>query len=109
MIKGTFRLGGDQIEVVIKGNELLFFDVSSQLITTLEGLNIEKRGVIKEFPDLENNSNWKKEAINRLKEHMKKYEKEKDKLNYVRGELVKFGYTALFYQEAGFRPKKFNE
>ena len=77
------------------------------LFSDIEGIRLSKNGVLKEFPDLENNEDWRKEAINRLKEHMNKMETEREKIDYVKKELEKFGYTALFFQRAGFRPEKF--
>ena len=106
MIKGNFRLGNDVVEVIIKGNDLMFADTSG-MITTVEGLKLSKAGVIKEFPDLENDKEWKKKAIERLKEHMRKLDAEMKKINYVKEELIKHGYELLFLQRAGFRPQKF--
>lgn len=109
MIKSTYRLGGDNTEVIVRRDELMFFDVGAGVMTTLDGLKISKGGVIKEFPDLEEDDEWKKKAIERLKENIKKYKTEMDKTNYVKDELIKFGYEPLFYQRAGHRPKKFKD
>ena len=108
MIQGTFSLGVDLIQVVVKGNELLFYDISTGTITTIEGIKLDMSGVIKEFPDLKDDEEWRKKAINRLKEYMKKINGEMNKLNYVKNELVKFGWEAKYFQRAGFRPEKFN-
>jgi GTP1/Obg family GTP-binding protein len=108
LIQGTFQLGQDLIQVVVRGNELMFYDISTGTITTIEGLKLDFSGVIKEFPDLKDEDEWRKKAIERLKTHMKKFDKEMDKLNYVKNELVKFGWKALYFQKAGFRPMKFN-
>lgn len=107
MIHAQFKLAADIIEIVIEGNNLMFQDVGSGIITSIEGVRLSKAGVLKEHPDLKDNPDWKKIAINRLKEYIKKYPKEIEKLHYVKDELNKFGYQALFYQKAGFRPKKF--
>jgi hypothetical protein len=85
----------------------MFQDVGTGMITSVEGLRLSKAGVLKEHPDLKDNPDWKKIAINRLKDHVKSFKNEMNKLNYVKDELNKFGYDALFYQRAGFRPKKF--
>ena len=53
------------------------------------------------------NEDWRKEAINRLKEHIKKMNSEMEAMNYIKDELTKQGYTALFLQRAGFRPQRF--
>ena len=107
MIKSTFKLANEIQEVIVRGNELLFFDVSSGLISTVEGLQFSKQGVIKEFPDLKDDADWKKKVIERLKEKMKTFNTEMERTNYVKGELEKFGYEPLYYQRGGFRPKKF--
>lgn len=107
MWKGTFKIGGEVIEVVIKGNELYFYDTSSRMTTTLEGLKISKAGVLIEFPDLKDDKEWKAKAVERFKEHLKTIKIEEEKLNYVKDELIKHGYEPLFKQRGGHRPKKF--
>ena len=107
MWKGTFKIGGEVIEVVVDKNQLLFYDTSSQMTTTLEGLKLSKAGVLIEFPDLDGDKEWKIKAIKRLKEHIKKIEMEEDKLIYVKDELIKHGYIPLYKQRAGHRPRRF--
>ena len=109
MLKGTFKIGGEVIEVVIDGNQLLFYDTSSQMTTPLEGLKLSKAGILIEFPDLEGDKEWKVKAIDRLKSHLKTLKREEDKLYYIKDELVKHGYLPLFIQRAGFRNHKFKE
>ena len=104
-ILGTFRIASDIQEVIIKGNELYF--AQNGIITSPDGVKMDKSGVIREFPDLENNEEWRKIAIERLKTHIKNMKTEMDAMNYVKDELTKQGYTALFMQRAGFRPEKF--
>jgi hypothetical protein len=100
-------LGGDIQEVIVKGNELLFFDIGSGMITPITGLKLSKSGCIKEFPDLKEDKDWKLKSIERLKEKMKTYNTEMEKMNYVKEELEKQGYEPLILQRAGFRPMKF--
>ncbi|HDK42869.1 MAG TPA: hypothetical protein ENG87_05800 [Candidatus Pacearchaeota archaeon] len=107
VILSAFRLGGDVFECVIDGNNLLFRDTSTQMITPVSGLRFSKAGVLKEFPDLKDDVEWKIKALERLKEHIKELNSEKEKLEYVKNELVKFGYEPLFFQRGGFRPQKF--
>lgn len=106
MIKGTMFLGQEVIEVIVRGNELLFFDVSSGMISPVEGLRIKKSGVVKQFPDLEEDDEWKQKAIQRLKGHMKEFKTEEQRLNYVKDELLQYGYEPKIVQRAGFRTKK---
>jgi len=107
MIFGNFRLGGDEVEVIIDESNIMFRDTSSGTTTTIHGLKLSKGGVIKEHPDLKDDDNWRKKAIERLKEHTKKFKTEKDKLNYIVEELSKHGYEPRFFQRAGHRPQKF--
>ena len=109
MINATFRIGGDLVSIKIEGHNLLFFDVGSGLISTIEGIRLSKAGVLKEHPDLKNEIEWKKIAIKRLKEHIKKFNNEMDRIIYVKNELIKYGYIPLNYAKHGFRPKKFKE
>lgn len=106
MIGGVFRSGGDVQRVVVDGNALFFQDVSTNMTTTLEGIRFSKGGVIKEFPDLENDEDWRKKAIERLREHIKKMETEKEKIDYVKDELIKFGWTELYFQKKGHRAER---
>ncbi len=84
----------------------MFADTSGQ-ITTIEGLKLNYAGVIKEHPDLKDNDDWRKEATKRLKKHMKNLTSEKAKMEYIKDELTKHGYDAMYYQRAGHRPTKF--
>ena len=106
MIKGTFSLSGMPIHAIIDGDNLFFCD-SDNRFTTIEGLKMDKQGTLREFPDLVEDEEWKLKAIQRLKEHIKQFKTEDEKLEYVRLELEKSGYKSLFKQRAGFRPQKF--
>lgn len=107
MINATFRIGGDMISIKVEGNNLFFFDVGTGQISTLEGIRFSKAGVLKEHPDLKDNPEWKKIAMERLKEHIKKFKTEMERIFYIKDELVKFGYEPLSYAKKGFRHKKF--
>lgn len=107
MIRGTFRLGGDIIEAIIDETNLFFRDLSSGTITTIEGLKLSRVGTIKQFPDLEEDKDWKEKGIKRFKEHLKKLRIESQKIEYIKEELLKHGYTPLIKQKAGFRPERF--
>lgn len=107
MINATFQLASDLVSVKVEENNLCFFDVGSGQVTTLEGLRMSKAGVLKEFPDLKDEIEWKKFAIDRLKDHMKSFNTEMEKMIYIKNELIKFGYAPLHYAKQGFRPQKF--
>jgi len=106
MIKGLFKFGGDLVEVIVDGGNLLFNDVSSGVMSPIEGLRLDKAGALKEHPDLIDNKDWKKETIKRFKKHVSKFKSEDDKIEYVKIELKNYGYEALTKQKAGWRPKK---
>ncbi len=108
MIIGVFELGSDIVETIVDKDNIMFRDASSGTTTTIHGLKLSKAGVIKEHPDLKDSEDWKKKAIERLKEHIKKFNTEIQKINYIKDELKKFGYTPLYSQRAGFRPKQFD-
>lgn len=103
-----FKFGGDLIETVWSEQGLMFYDPSSNMWTSPEGLRITKTGVIKEFPDLENDDEWKKKALQRLKDHIKSLKTEDEIQNYIINELIKYGYEPMCIQKAGHRPKKWN-
>ncbi len=109
MIRGVFKLGNGEItEVIVRGTELLFFDTSSGTMTNIAGLKLTKSGVVKEFPDLENDDDWRIKVIERFKDKIKEYKNEDERMNYVRSELEKQGYQGILKQRAGWRPKRFN-
>lgn len=105
MYKASFRFGGDIIDAIYSNGSLMFLDVSTGILTTIEGLKISKQGVIKEFPDLEGNEDWKKISIERFKAHIKSFQTEEQVIDYTIEELKKYGYTALYKQRGGHRPK----
>lgn len=106
MYKATFKFGGDYLEAIYSQHGLMFNDVSSNTLTTIEGLRLNKHGVVKEFPDLEDDINWRSKAIQRFKEHINKMKNEEEVINYIIIELKKHGYEPLFTQRSGFRIKK---
>ena len=106
MIAGFFRLGPDEVTIIIDGPNLLFTETNTGFTTTVEGLKLSQSGSIKEFPDLKDNPEWKKVVIQRFKDKVKGLRTEMDRINYAKEELVKQGYEPLMYQRAGHRPVK---
>lgn len=107
MIIAVFQLGSEQVEVIVDKENIMFRDAGSGTTTTIHGLKLSKQGVITEHPDLKDDPEWKKKAIERLKKHLKKFKTELQKVNYIKDELEKHGYTPLYKQRAGWRPEKF--
>jgi hypothetical protein len=106
-INTTLRLASEVIHIIVDGNNLMILD-SNNTLTTLDGIKFSHSGVLKEFPDLKDNEDWRKIALERLKNHIRSFKTDMEKTIYIKDELVKFGgYEPLFYQQAGFRPQKF--
>jgi hypothetical protein len=106
MIQATFKFTGENHAVIIDGNNIMFADDSGQ-VSTIEGIKLVKSGVVKEFPELENDPEWRRKVIERFKEKIRTMNSEIEKINYIKDEFVKFGHTALYYKRAGSRPMRF--
>ena len=106
MIGLVFTFGNDTIEVRVQDINVHFRTSELQQFATIDGLKLDKTGVIKEFPDLKDNEDWKAEAIKRFKDKIKKMATEMERANYVIEDLKKFGYKPMFMQRQGFRPTK---
>jgi hypothetical protein len=107
MIDVIFMLGGDHIFVRVIGNNIKFSNSSQgNLFASIEGMKLSKAGVIKEFPDLKDNENWKLIAIERFKEKIKECKTENEKVEYIIKDLSKFGYKPLYKKKAGFRTER---
>jgi hypothetical protein len=104
MIGIIFEFGSEVIEVRIDGNDIMFrTDKFGGAFVPIEGLQFSKEGVVKEHPDLAEKENWKEEAINRFKNHIKKMDSEMQRVDYVVEELSKMGYKPKAMQRAGHR------
>jgi hypothetical protein len=101
------RFANEHIFVRVDGKSVNFASASSgNKMSTIEGLKLDRRGVVKEFPDLENDENWRHKAIERFKDKIKTFSTEEEVLDYVMNDLKKYGYVPLFRQRAGFRREK---
>jgi hypothetical protein len=107
MIGVIFKFGTEVIEVRVEDVNVSFrtsqFGVA---FAPIEGLQLNRLGVIKEFPDLEDNPEWRQEAIKRFKEKIKKLKTEKKRIDYIVEDLGKYGYKPVHMQRAGHRPVK---
>lgn len=106
MIGIIFKFNSEIVEVRIKDSNVFFRTSQSQQFATIEGIKLDKNGVVKEFPDLKDSKDWKKESIKRFKEKIKEMKTEKEQAQYVIDDLTKFGYQPLYLQKQGFRPVK---
>lgn len=106
--QGTiFSFGNEIVEVRLQDSRLLFR--TSQFggaLAPLESLQLNQQGVLKEFPDLEGNPEWKTIAIQRLKDKLKDMTSDDERMSYVIVDLQKYGYKPLIKQKDGYRPEK---
>ena len=107
MIGIIFRFGTEVVEVRIDGETCLFRSsrFGSQYVT-IEGLNLDKKGVIKEFPDLKDDLQWRPKAVIRFKQKISDLRTEDERMKYIIDDLKKFGYVPVHYQKTGHRPQK---
>lgn len=110
MIGVVFTLGSDIVEVRVIGHEVVFrTNEFGTRFVDISGLNFSKEGVIKDYPDLKDNVNWKLEAIKRFKNELSQLPGEKERMDYIVKDLKRFGYIPLYIQKAGFRPERYKE
>ena len=106
MIGVVFRFGGEFVEVRIKDNNVFFRTSQHIEFGDIDGLKLNKVGVLREFPDLKDKEEWQKQAKQRFKDKIKKMKTERERANYVIEDLRKHGYEPMHEQVQGFRPKK---
>ena len=108
-IQTTFQQGSQRIVVRVIEDNVLFIDLENNMMSPIEGLNLNKTGVIKEHPDLKDDPKWKQKAIQRFTDKIKSFKSEKERMEWIIKELKPMGYKALFWQRQGHRPKKIKE
>lgn len=106
MIGLIFQFGSEIVEVRIDKSMIYFRTSQFMNFSTIDGLKLNRSGVIKEFPDLANDENWKQIAIQRFKDKIKSMETEEQISNYILEDLKKFGYVPLYKQKQGYRREK---
>lgn len=105
MISVLFKFAGDYILVIVKGKEVYFSSTRYGIKQSkIDGLKLDRAGVIKEFPDLKDDEEWRKKAIDRFKLQISKFKEEDEIIDYVIEDLSKFGYIPLYKEKPGFRP-----
>lgn len=108
MIGVIFSFGNEIIEVRIKDNNVFFRTSTSPNFADIDGLKLDKSGVVKEFPDLKDKDDWQKQARERFKMKIKELKTEDERVKYIIQDLTKFGYVPMYIQRQGFRPVKVN-
>lgn len=107
MIGALFTFRGESVEVRIVDSTCYFR--TSQFgsgFVNIEGLKLDKKGVIKEHPDLKERDDWREEAIIRFKDKIKNFNNEMEQIKYIINDLKKFGYMPICIQRTGFRPQR---
>ena len=104
MIDLIFYHGTDLVFVRVEGHTLKFTtSLQSNKWASIDGLKLDYSGVIREFPELENEENWREEAIFRLKSKLQNFKTEDDVVIYVIDELKKYGYIPKYKMKKGHR------
>ena len=104
MIVLQFQFASDIIVVRLQGNDIqLGSTAQGARLAPIDGLKLNYSGVIREFPDLKDRTDWREEAIKRFKEKIKSIPTEHLKAHYIIEDLRKFGYIPKTMQESGKR------
>lgn len=107
MIDLLFYFGTEIIFVRIEGTMVTFGNSGfGAKMAVIDGLRLDYAGVLREFPDLKGNENWRSLAIERFKEHIKTLPTELERACYIEEDLKKYGYKPFMRQRAGFRPER---
>lgn len=106
MIGVIFDYAGEVIEVRIIEDKVYFRTSKNPQFATIDGLKLDKSGVLKEHPDLRDQEDWQQQARDRFKEKVKEMKNEDERIKYVIEDLGKFGYKPMYLQKQGFRPVK---
>lgn len=104
MIELMLRLGNEIVLVRIQGNRVEFGNTAQgAMMSSIGGMRLSKVGVLKEFPDLEEDVDWRIKAVNRFIEKIRSFESEEAIASYIITDLKKFGYFPMYRQKAGMR------
>ena len=107
MIQVLFGFASDKVLVTVSDKEVWFSHTGYGAVKApIECLRLDYIGVVREFPDLELDSDWQKIAISRFKQKIKTFSTEDEIANYIISDLRKFGYVPEQKQKDGFRPQK---
>ena len=107
MIELLLKHGSEYVIVIIRGTDVQFGNTAfGAQMASIDGLNFSKQGVIKEFPDLKDDEEWKLKAIDRFKQNIKKMKNEEEISEYIMNDLKNHGYLPMKIKKEGFRAKK---
>ena len=109
MIGIIFQYGGEVVEAKVDGTNIYFrTSTYGSSFVPFESIYLSKEGVIKEYPDLKDDYEWRIKAIERFKTEMKKLGNENKIADYLISDLQKYGYIPKYKQKAGFRVEVIN-
>lgn len=98
-----FQFGSELVFVRVDGSNCFFRTKDSSGFATIDGLRLDKSGVIKEFPELKDKEDWQSIARGKFKEKLKTMNNEKERISYVIRELSQHNYIPLYIQKQGSR------
>jgi hypothetical protein len=105
MINIEFLFNSQIVVVRISGKELFFCNNPNGFFAPIDKLKFSRQGVLKEFPDLKDNKEWRKIALDRFKDKINSMNSEIEITKYLVNDLVKFGYKPLRFTKQGSRTK----
>lgn len=105
MIDVILMFGQEVVMVRINGHSVLFGAANNgnPMMADISGLQLNYSGVVKEFPELKDNPNWRIEAAAKFKDKVRELDSEDKIYDYVVEDLKKFGYIPIRKQKAGHR------
>jgi len=110
MIDYIFHFGNEVVLVKVDGANVTFGNTTyGAMMAPIDGLKLDKQGVIKEFPELAYAEDWREQAIKRFKWKIKDMTSEKEIGNYIIEDLKRYGYQPYLMQVQGFRPISLRE
>ncbi len=107
MIGIVFQFGADVVEVRIENKTVFFRTSQFTNFGDIDGIKLNKVGVLREFPDLKDKEDWMSIVRKRFKDKIKQMKTERQRADYIMEDLTKYGYKPMWEQVSGFRPKKF--
>lgn len=104
MIDLIFYYDNEIVFVRVRGSEILFStSLQPNKYASIEGVKLNKAGVLKEHPDLKDKEDWREIVLKRFKKHVQSLDNENEVVDYVISELQKIGYIPRWKQKQGFR------
>lgn len=104
MIGVIFEYGNEIVETRVTGTQV-FIRTSTYgtQFAPIESIRFDKEGVLREFPDLKDNPNWREISMERFKEKLKQLGTENKIADYLIEDLKKYGYIPKYKQKQGHR------